>query len=261
MKDILTFWGWWTSLRLWLLHRKLHKYTELYLELQGGFLDLSLRPLTLKILHFEWCPSFVRAGKVWVEVKIIVDRVVNQEMCISLCSTWRFWVMLKSKQSRLTPSSSKSNKRPGCLPLRLRAPLPVYAAASGPQRPRKPGQVNRSVIFLSIKRGNSQPGRDFPYLLSKIIPLSHPLRWKEIWVYSNYAQHAYNCERILISWNPSHNHNQFRVGKIELLVPNSPCDKTVSSQRLSVSFSCFQVSTPHMHAHTHFIRDYNPFYL
>ena len=153
MKDILTFWGWWTSLRLWLLHRKLHKYTELYLELQGGFLDLSLRPLTLKILHFEWCPSFVRAGKVWVEVKIIVDRVVNQEMCISSCSTWRFWVMLKSKQSRLAPSSSKSNKRPRCLPLRLRAPLPVYAAASGPQRARKPGQVNRSVIFLSIKRG------------------------------------------------------------------------------------------------------------
>ena len=158
MKDILTFWGWWTSLRLWLLHRKLHKYTELYLELQGGFLDLSLRPLTLKILHFEWCPSFVRAGKVWVEVKIIVDRVVNQEMCISSCSTWRFWVMLKSKQSRLAPSSSKSNKRPGCLPLRLRAPLPVYAAASGPQRARKPGQVNRSVIFLSIKRG-THPAR------------------------------------------------------------------------------------------------------
>ena len=158
MKDILTFWGWWTSLRLWLLHRKLHKYTELYLELQGGFLDLSLRPLTLKILHFEWCPSFVRAGKVWVEVKIIVDRVVNQEMCISSCSTWRFWVMLKSKQSRLAPSSSKSNKRPRCLPLRLRAPLPVYAAASGPQRARKPGQVNRSVIFLSIKRG-THPAR------------------------------------------------------------------------------------------------------
>ena len=158
MKDILTFWGWWTSLRLWLLHRKLHKYTELYLELQGGFLDLSLRPLTLKILHFEWCPSFVRAGKVWVEVKIIVDRVVNQEMCISSCSTWRFWVMLKSKQSRLAPSSSKSNKRPRCLPLRLRAPLPVYAAASGPQRARNPGQVNRSVIFLSIKRG-THPAR------------------------------------------------------------------------------------------------------
>ena len=158
MKDIHTFWGWWTSLRLWLLHRKLHKYTELYLELQGGFLDLSLRPLTLKILHFEWCPSFVRAGKVWVEVKIIVDRVVNQEMCISSCSTWRFWVMLKSKQSRLAPSSSKSNKRPRCLPLRLRAPLPVYAAASGPQRARKPGQVNRSVIFLSIKRG-THPAR------------------------------------------------------------------------------------------------------
>ena len=158
MKDIHTFWGWWTSLRLWLLHRKLHKYTELCLELQGGFLDLSLRPLTLKILHFEWCPSFVRAGKVWVEVKIIVDRVVNQEMCISSCSTWRFWVMLKSKQSRLAPSSSKSNKRPRCLPLRLRAPLPVYAAASGPQRARKPGQVNRSVIFLSIKRG-THPAR------------------------------------------------------------------------------------------------------
>ena len=166
MKDILTFWGWWTSLRLWLLHR-IHFtiYTELYLEkvklyleLQGGFLDLSLRPLTLKILHFEWFPSFVRAGKVWVEVKIIVDRVVNQEMCISSCSTWRFWVMLKSKQSRLAPSSSKSNKRPRCLPLRLRAPLPVYAAASGPQRARKPGQVNRSVIFLSIKRG-THPAR------------------------------------------------------------------------------------------------------